>query len=235
MAFPRAAAPWFLVVLWAGTGRAEALAGELNFSPDRPGIGDSAATVGAGQVMVESGLMLIPAPFAVGTSSWMARFGVDDGIELRLRAPDIGWSGGLALGTIGLGVKVAGVTSDRWSVSLVPEVNIDPATGAVGGAVGGNVGLGIDIVGVWAHAGTGVGQLPDGAVDLSLLLGGGASVAVGGGGVYVNGGYDVGTLGAVGGGGWWGFGDRLQLDIGVDVPLAAPAVPVIVVGMSAGF
>ena len=58
-------------------------------------------------------------PSAVGTSSIIGRFGVDDGVELRVRAPDIVlYDGEVGTGFVGLGAKIGGNVSERWSVSV---------------------------------------------------------------------------------------------------------------------
>lgn len=194
---------------------APALGGELTFAPDRPGVGDSTDTPGPGRGTVELGLAaaLGPDGSTVGTSGIIGRIGVDRGLELRLRAPDVTFGGeAVGVGTVGVGAKIGGPVSSRWSVSLVPELSVDPTSGQIGGSLNGNVGLVLGGGGLWAHAST---SGSGGA--LSLLVGGGASVTVGRGGVFVNGGHTVGGPTFAGVGGWWLLQEALQADLTVDV------------------
>ena len=211
---------------------ASALAAPLAFTPDRPGVGDSTGTVGAGHAMVEGGLAVAPAaPASVGLAGWTGRFGVDDGVELRLHVPDLGVGQGLSVGTVGLGAKVAGATGDRWSVSVVPAVQLDPTSGAVSGSVGANTAVGLGAVGVWAHA-----TASQGPAGTGLFSGLGVSAAVGDGGLYAHGGGTVAADGFAGLGGWWGVGEALQLDLAADlVGLGATVAPLLGVGVSAGW
>ncbi|MFT4623702.1 MAG: hypothetical protein ACI8PZ_002358 [Myxococcota bacterium] len=206
-------------------------AGDLNFSPDRPGVGDSTGTVGAGHVMVEGGVTVLPvSPVSGGTSGIMGRFGVDDGLELRLRAPDIGIGGGVSVGSIGLGAKVAAAEGERWSVSAVPELFFDPTAAALGGGVNTNVALALDPMSFWVHSGLVVFQ------GVGAVLGGGAAVAFGDGGLYINGGHAVATTSFGGVGGWWAASPTVQLDAGVDMyATGADISPVVLVGTSIGF
>ncbi|MEZ4320909.1 MAG: zinc ribbon domain-containing protein [Myxococcota bacterium] len=204
----------------------------VQFSPDRPGVGDSTGTPGKGHVMIEGGVALVPSPLAFGTSGIVGRIGVDDGLELRLRAPDVTVADDVGLGTVGLGAKVAASVGPRWSVSAVPELVYDPSSGALGGGVGANVALGLGRVGFWGHGSVSVLQ----DADPSVLFGGGASVAFDGGGLYVNGGSDVAGSGFVGGGGWWSLSKSAQLDAGCDAWMAGGEVtPVFLLGTSLGF
>jgi hypothetical protein len=205
----------------------------VQFTPDRPGVGDSTGTPGKGHVMVEGGLALTPSPDpgAYGTSGIVGRFGVDDGLELRLRAPDLTLGDGLSVGTVGIGAKVA-ASAGRWSVSAVPELAIDPNTGDLGGGVGANLAVGFGVVGFWGHGSVALLQ----NTDPSVLMGGGASVAVGPGGFFANGGATAAGPGFGGGGAWLGLGNRAQLDAGCDVWVAGGDVlPTIGLGASVGF
>lgn len=210
-----------------------ALAGSVNFSPDRPGVGDSTGTPGLGHAMVEIGVAATVngEGTAVGTSGIVGRIGLDRGLELRVRAPDLALvDGALGFGTVGLGAKIGGAVSDRWSVSLVPEVSIDPATGVLGGSLNSNVAFGLGPLGLWAHA----SASGDGDA-IALFTGGGASVALGRGGVFVNGGHTVSgpTFGGLGG--WWMLKDALQVDLGVDAVPGDTWTWLPTAGVSVGF
>jgi len=207
-------------------------AGELNFSPDRPGVGNSTGTVGAGAVMVEAGLQAtVTQPAEVGTSSIIGRFGVDDPVEVRVRAPDITvYDGEVGTGFVGLGAKVGGNLSEHWSASLVPEIAVDTNGGGFFGLVNGQIGLTLDSVGMWVTSESVVGDFGS---DTSA--GGGLSVGISGGGIYVNGGGSFGGDPFVGGGGWWALRDAVQLDLGCDVYLGGDVVPVFLLGASFGF
>lgn len=209
---------------------ANALAGDLAFTPDRPGVGDSTATVGAGHVMVEGGLVVTPTDPSFGTSGLVGRIGFDDGAEIRVRAPDLGWAEGVTVGPVGLGAKIAGATGERWSASVIPEVLLDLETRQVSGSVSGNLAFSYQRLGVWGHGNTSVSS--DG---VGLFVGGGASVAFSPVGVYANGGYDFGGGPMAGAGGWVGVTKAFQIDFGCDVfDLGETNTPVVLLGMSVG-
>lgn len=215
--------------LWMTT----ALAGELNFSPDRPGVGNSTGTVGTGAVMVEGGLQAtVTQPAAVGTSSITGRFGVDDAVEVRLRAPDIVLvDGEVGTGSVGLGAKVGGAISEHWSVSVVPELAVDTNGNGLFGVLNAQLALALGDLGLWATHYTSVGDFGS-----ETLAGGGAAYAFSGGGFYVNAGGTFGGDPFVGGGGWWALRDAVQLDMGADVYFAGgDVVPVFLLGASFGF
>ncbi len=212
-----------------------AWAGELTFAPDRPGVGDSTMTPGAGRLMIEAGLagQITQGAASVGTGGLYARYGVGEALEARLRLPDLGVSGGdLTVGPVGVGAKVGGAVSERWSVSLVPEVFLDLDGGSgkvVGGQLSANVALALGAFGVWAH-GFAVGL--EGPVE--AFAGGGASVLVGEVGLFVNAGHTFGGSPLVGGGAWWQLSEGLQLDAAVDVLTADAPVIVPMAGMAIG-
>jgi len=209
-----------------------ASAGELNFSPDRPGVGNSTGTVGRGRVMIEGGVAAAVAqPSAISTNSIIGRIGVDDPVEIRVRAPDITvYDGDVSTGFVGLGSKVGGNLSEYWSASVVPEIAIDTNGGGFFGLINAQIGLTLDSVGLWTTAESMVGDFGSGTT-----AGGGVSVAIAGGGVYANGGGTFGGDPFVGGGGWWALQDAVQLDIGCDVYLGNDVVPVFLLGASFGF
>ena len=211
-----------------------ALAGDLNFAPDRPGVGESTGAVGAGHVMVEGGLAaVVTDPLAVGTSGITARIGLDDPLELRVRVPDLVLVDGELVSTsVGVGAKVAGEVSDRWSLSLVPELFVATEGGDLGGTVNGNLAFAVDdALGLWLHTTHTV--VPGG---MGGFFGGGVGYAFDAVGVYVNGGHGYNGDPMIGAGGWLPLGDALQLDAGVDITLAAgDAVPVVLLGASGGF
>ncbi|MCB9679632.1 MAG: hypothetical protein H6737_31285 [Alphaproteobacteria bacterium] len=205
---------------------------EPGFTPDRPGVGESTGTPGPGHVMIEGGVALVPSPFALGTSGITGRIGVDEGLEVRVRAPDVVFADGVAVGTIGLGAKVAASAGERWSASVVPEVSLDPRTGAIGGGVSANVALSLEGLGFWGN----------GAVSLlqetvpAALLGGGASYSFGGFGFYGNGGATAAGPWFAGGGGWFGVTRTFQIDGGCDVWIAGgDATPTVLLGASVLF
>lgn len=182
--------------------------------------------------MVEGGLAASPAPPAqLGLAGWTARLGVDDGLELRLVAPDLSVGQGVGLGSVGLGAKVAGATGERWSVSVVPALLLDPNTAAVSGSVGANLGFTVGALGSWAHA-----TASQGAAGPGLFTGLGVSAALGRGGLYVHGGGDLGADAFAGVGGWAAATETLQLDLAADlVGLGGTAAPQLGLGFSSGW
>ena len=208
-------------------------AGELNFSPDRPGVGDATATVGAGAIMVEGGLAAtVDNPAVIGTSGIIGRIGLFDPAEVRVRVPDVTFFDGEAyVGQIGLGAKVGGALDDHWAISMVPELFSETDGGAVGGNVGTNLSYSVDNVGVWVYNTVGVAQGGTGG-----FFGGGLSYWIDPVGIYVNGGHGFNGDPLIGGGGWLALSDRAQLDAGVDMTLiGGTAYPVVLFGASAGF
>ncbi|MEZ4241331.1 MAG: hypothetical protein R3F59_35275 [Myxococcota bacterium] len=221
------------MVLGLGLGLpAVAAADPLTFGPDRPGVGDSTTTPGRGHAIVEGGIAAAvgAGDVAVGTSSVTGRLGVDEGVELRLRLPDVTFADGWSAGTLGLGAKVGGELGERWSSSVVAEASIDPSGGPVGGSLGGNVAVALGDVGLWGHA-----SAAGAAGPVAVLAGGGASVGFGPHGVFVNGGSVVGAGPFAGVGAWITPGDAVQVDVGCDVFWvggAATATPA--VGLAVG-
>jgi hypothetical protein len=201
---------------------------ELSFTPDRPGVGDSTGTTGRGHVMIEGGLagQLGQGPAVFGTSGLTGRFGVARGVELRLRLPDLVLAETLGVGTMGVGAKVGGDVSERWSVSFLSELSVDPNDGTdviqMGASMGGNVALALGDFGLWA-ASSAAGE--DGPVV--VVAGGGVSWGVEQGGVFLHGGHTFGDAPFVGLGGWWMLGEALQLDLGCDLGLASEGVLVL--------
>jgi len=211
-----------------------ATAGDLNFSPDRPGVGESTGTVGTGRVMVEGGVAASTAdPAAVGTSSITGRIGLDDPLELRVRVPDLVLvDGELYSGSVGLGAKVAGEVSDRWSLSLVPEVWVATDGGDVGGTINGNLAFAVDdALGLWLHSTHTVTEF-----GTFGFFGGGVGYALDAVGIYVNGGHGYNGDPMVGAGAWLPVNDALQFDAGCDITIASgDAFPVFLLGASGGF
>lgn len=212
---------------------APAWAGEAVLSADRPGLGESTGTPGVGFFNVEGGVAVSIAgnTAAPGTSGLTVRFGVDDNVEIRALLPDLVLSdGALVLGPLGVGAKIAGRASERFTVSAVPQLLID-LDGAAGWQLSANGALEVGRFVLWLNATTSVLE------GVSVLGGGGASVSIDSGGLYVNAGREV-VVGQtlVGGGGWWGLGDGAQIDAGVDLWLdGAQVVAVPTVGASLAF
>ena len=207
-------------------------AGELNFSPDRPGIGDSTTSVGGGAVMIEGGVQAIVDPTAVGTSGVVGRIGLSKTLEARVRAPDfVLFDDGVMVGPVGLGTKVGGHLDEHWSLSFVPEVYVQPGGGSVGANLGTNLAYGLDNVGLWLHATTTVSE-----AGTTGFFGGGASCGFDALGVYVNGGRGFNGDPVVGGGGWIPLSATAQLDFGCDLTLdGGTARPAFLLGTSLGF
>lgn len=207
---------WPLFVGWA-------LAGDPNLAPDRPGIGDSTETPGAGHVLVEGGLA---AAFAdggtsFGTSSLTLRVGLGDVVEARLNVPDLGFPGP-ELGMLGLGVKVGGKLDDRWSLSVVPTLLVPLQDDArVAGQVNTNLAFDLEKVAFWGHVSATATTVDLPIVDdlsvSTILAGGGAQVPIGPGGVFVHGWREVGVQTTVGAGGWWCPSDTVQIDVEFDI------------------
>lgn len=210
-----------------------ALAAEpLNFTPDRRGIGESTETVGVGHLMVEGGLGLtVPmgsGPAAVQTVQWTARVGVDQGLELRLRVPDIVYDGGATVGSVGLGAKFGGSMGERWSVSAVPEVAYDLAANAVSGSINTNLALDVELLTVWMHTSFAFQQIT------TAVVGGGAAITFEPLGVYVNAGLPSGAIPFVGAGAWWLVEPAVQVDVGLDLTLESAPTLLLTVGVSLG-
>lgn len=203
-----------MLVLLAST---FALGGELTFAPDRPGFGDSTLTTGQGHATIEIGLAaaLSEERVVLSTGGLLGRIGVDDGLELRVRLPDLQLvDGEPGLGPAGLGAKVGAAAGERWSASVVGELLVDPDDGSVGGALGGNVAAGFDAIGIWL-TGSAVG------IDaIEVFAGGGIGWGIDGGGVFVNGGHTFGGPSLVGVGGYVLPSSNVQLDATVDLAIA---------------
>ena len=209
---------------------ANALAGELAFTPDRPGVGDSTGTVGGGHFMLEGGLALVPTAPSFGTSGVVGRLGLDDGLELRLRVPDVVYEDGVTVGPVGLGGKVAGAAGERWSASVVPEVLFDVSTRQVAASVSSNLAFSYQKLGIWGNA-----TASADADGVGLFMGGGASVAFAPVGIYANGGYEIGAGPMAGAGGWVAITKAFQVDFGCDVyDLGKTNTPVLGLGLSVG-
>lgn len=191
-----------------------AVAGDLQFAPDRPGAGDSTVTTGKGHVTVELGLAaaLASGSTTLSTGGLIGRFGIDDGLELRVRLPDpFVADGTFGVGPAGIGAKVGGEVSDRWSSSVVAELAVDPDDGAVGGMLEGNVAAAFDRVGVWFTGNA------SGTDAVAVFAGGGVGLSFDGGGTYVNAGHTFGGATLVGLGGYLLPDEALQFDAGVDL------------------
>lgn len=207
-------------------------AGGLNFSPDRPGVGDSTASVGGGAVMIEGGVQAVVDPTAVGTSGIVGRIGLSDLVEARVRAPDIVLANDdVLLGQVGVGAKVGGSLDDHWSLSFVPELYVETDGGSIGGNLGTNLAYGVDSLGFWLYAATNVTEGGTGG-----FLGGGVSYGFDALGLYVNGGHGFNGDPLVGGGAWIPLSGAAQIDLGCDVTLAGgTAYPAFLLGTSLGF
>lgn len=198
---------------------AEALAAEPNLAPDRPGIGDSTETPGAGFVLVEGGLA---ASFAdretsFGTSSLTLRVGLSNAFEARLNVPDLTFPGPES-GPLGVGFKVGGTLTDRWSLSLVPTLLVPLDGGHVAGQLNANLGFDLEKVAIWGHVSTTAVTDP-GFLEppLSAIAGGGVQVPVGAGGVFVHGAREIAVTTMLGAGGWWCPTPNVQLDVEFDI------------------
>ena len=207
---------------------------DLNFAPDRPGLGDSTSTPGRGHWIGQVGVLgsLGEGGTTVSSSGWMLRMGLDEGVELRLRAPDVGvGEGSPTVGTLGVGAMFGGALGERWSSSVVPEVALDPNTGKIGASLNGTVALSLGAVGMWAHASAAGAE-----GTVSTLAGGGVSLSSGPVGVYANGYHAFGDATYVGGGGWWLVQQQLQLDVGMDVGASDNTLTYLpTLGLSAGW
>jgi hypothetical protein len=206
-----------------------ALAADLTFSPDRPCVGESTGTPGAGHVLFEVGAAAIADPAVVAVGA-MGRIGLVGGFEVRLWAPTLGITeSDVTVAGAGVGVKWASEIADGTAVSVVPEFFFG---GGWAAAVGLNVSQQAGPATLWAHARP---TLPDEG-PVSLLVGGGVGVSVGTLSPYVNAGGGLETTPFVGGGTAIGLGNRAQIDVGVDVQLpGGPAVPLFLAGTSFGF
>lgn len=228
---------WLVSLLFVG-GTELAAAGELNFSPDRPGIGDSTSTVGAGHAMFEGGLVgaFGGGASGFGTTGPIVRLGLTDRVEARVRVPDLQFSQGeTAIGSLGIGAKVGGSLGERWSLSVVPELFVTPPADAPGGSLGLNAAWGLNALSAWGH-GTVAAQA---GAPVASVLGGGASVGGSQGGVLAHSGVSVAgseVAPMVGIGGWLAPTGAFQLDAGVDVyPAGAATQLVPMLGAVGGF
>lgn len=207
---------------------ATAFAGDLTFAPDRPGVGESTATPGAGHVLIEAGFASAFDP-VVGGASIMGRVGVLDDFEVRVWAPGLSFSeDGAALGNAGIGFKVAHAFSKRTTFSVVPEFFAGDGYGLV---VGLNLAVAFDAGSFWAHVGPSVAE---GAGD--VLVGGGMGLSAGAVSPFIHvGAYAEGSA-FVGGGAAITASDAIQVDLGVDVVVADDQlVPVAQAGVAFGF
>ncbi len=209
-----------------------ASAGDLDFASDRGAIGDSTSTPGVGHVMLEVG---VSAAFDdtvdVGTAGLVGRFGVDDGLELRLRLPDVRFADGVSNGSFGFGAKFAATAAERWGVSMVPELRVDPSNGDVGVNLSANLSFSLERFSSWAQSEVFFG----GEVE-RLFVGLGASVSFGSASAYMNIGKDVPGGEMVGGGGIFMLSESMQVDVGVDLYNQADGwLPVAVGGLAVGF
>lgn len=213
-----------------------ALAGELQFTPDRPGIGDSTGTVGTGHVMIEGGLngTLVGGSFGLGTGGVIGRVGVADPVEIRVRVPDLALAPSAGVGGgIGVGAKFAATLAEGFGLSIVPELSLSTPGADPGVSVGANFSFGGDPVGGWIHTTVAYANQ-----NVDSILGGGISAPVGKGGLYANAAISPAATSAfmVGGGGWVGFTPAFQMDAGVDVTVFANVVTVVpMIGASGGF
>ena len=197
-------------------------ADELVLSPDRPGVGESPGTPGVGAFNVESAatLTFVEGDVHPGLQGTRIRVGIAENVELRAVVPDVVFQRSeVVLGPIGAGAKIAARASDRFSLSVVPELLIT-FDGEAGWRVSANGGFEEGKVTLWLNATTTVFDS-----DLHVFGGGGASVAIDSGGIYINAGREVvyrDTL--VGGGGWWRLRSNLQVDAGIDLWLDGPDI-----------
>ncbi len=200
---------------------AAAVGGELQFAPDRPGVGDSTLTTGVGHATIELGLAasLASDTVTLSTGGLLARVGVDEGLELRFRLPDPFLTDGEpGVGPGAVGVKIGGAVSERWSSSVVSELTLDPDDGEVGGSLGANVVLALDRISVWF-----LGQAA-GADAIEVFGGGGVGWGIDEGGVFVNGGHTFGGPSLVGVGGYVLPSSTFQLDASVDLAIGSGSV-----------
>ena len=217
-----------MMLLWIA---ASALAGDLNFSPDRPGIGDSTGSVGQGHAMIEGGLTgFLGNGFSGGSLGVMGRIGVIDPLEVRVRAPSLNLGAGFGVGPVGVGAKYSADLSSDIAVSVVPELTLGLPNLGPGFSLGGNLTFAAGDVSPWLHATI---NLP-----VSAVVGGGVGVAIGNGGAYGNAGLTLGggaVAPMVGAGGWLGLRDALQIDFGLDVVVSPILVLQPLFGISGGF
>lgn len=209
-----------------------AFAGDLDFVTDRGAIGDSTTTPGTGHLILEAGLSAVfDDTVDVGTAGLVGRFGVDDGVELRLRLPDIRFADGVYTGSFGFGAKFAATAAERWGISMVPEFRVDPSNGDAGVNLSANLSLSLGQFAAWAQSET----FFAGEVE-RLFVGLAASYSFGSAAAYVNVGTDIPGAELVGGGGTFMLSEYTQLDIGVDLYNQEDGwLPVVVGGVAVGF
>lgn len=209
-----------------------ASAGELDFATDRGAIGDSTTTPGEGHVILEAGVSAVfDDTVDVGTNGLVGRFGVDDGMELRLRLPDVRFADGVSNGSFGFGAKFAATAAERWGVAMVPELRVDPANGDVGVNLSANLSLTLGQFASWAQSEV----FFAGEVE-RLFVGWAVAVTFGSATAYVNVGKDVPGAEMIGGGGVFKLSDTVQIDIGVDLYNQPDGwLPVVVGGLAVGF
>jgi len=204
-------------------------AADAQLHPDRPAVGESPGTPGAGYFNLEAGLAttLGEGQVVPQTQAVTLRFGVDDHMELRATVPDlILVDGTVELGPLGLGFKIASGVGERFTVSAVPTFLVDLDDGGAGWQLSANGGFQEGRVAVWLNATT---TVLDG--DVSVFGGGGASLNIDSGGIYVNAGrYVTARTSLLGGGGWWRLDEGVQIDAGMDLLFVGPdlyAVPML--------
>ncbi len=209
-----------------------ASAGDLDFTTDRGAIGDSTTTPGEGHVILEAGFSAVfDDTVDVGTAGLVGRFGVDDGLELRLRLPDIRFADGVSSGDFGFGAKFAATAAERWGVSMAPELRVNPSTGDVGVDLSANLSFTLGQFSSWAQSDV----FFAGEVE-RLFVGLAVAVSFGQASAYLNVGKDVPGAEMVGGGGVFVLSDTVQIDVGVDLYNQPEGwLPVVVGGLAVGF
>lgn len=200
-----------------------ATAQAAGLSPDRPGVGESTSTPGPGALVVEGGLqsVLVDAGifgsfFQLGTDAITGRYGIGERLEARLLVPDVVYSdsagGGVAVGTVAVGAKVAHPVSDTLAVSAVPSVGVTLNTGTPEVALSLNGTWDAGPVSPWVN----ITPALSGS-SLGAFFGGGLGVPLGPAGLFGQGGVTDRGDWMAGGGGWLGLSDELQLDLGATV------------------
>ncbi|MCB9671289.1 MAG: hypothetical protein H6734_17535 [Alphaproteobacteria bacterium] len=210
-----------------------AFGGELTFSPDRPAIGESTGTPGAGHAIIEIGTSTLFDPTQVYAAA-IGRIGLVDDFEIRVLSPSlVSVPGQLSVGGVGIGAKYATGLTEATRFSVVPEVFVWQGWSAAASL---NLTAAAGAWGFWVNARPAlVGA--DGATDLNLLAGGGVGTTIGGSlAPYVNAGAGVGYSPFVGGGTAILVGSRFQVDVGVDVYVSGgSALPLLQAGTSFAF
>lgn len=201
------------------------------FGPDRPGVGESGASVPKEEVMIEAGAALGGALGQVPVlllPSTVGRIGTGKGWEVRVGTPSIvvPMPGPVSASGLSLGTKYGRDIGSDWAWSLVPTARLAPlGSGALVEAsaleLSANLTQSAESWGTWLNA-TGLGALSG---DVAGGAGGGAWYGPDDVGLFFNTGWYGAPL--VGGGGWWSFAPRSQVDLGVDVnPGDVPVITV---------